>query len=652
MKAKYLIIVSLLLAVLTIGAVSASDDVAVDDAVAANDDRGDKIVTVNDDAIQDSGDDKVSAEDGNVLEDVDANDFDAEMVTDEIDLDDEGYDDETVFSFYCPNGTAGNRVYTVYEDDEGYDCEGDYVFIDSDDIGTYKTITFSDLRIYDMGLYDLKLYYSYYDNDEHGLVQLMIASGHLSVFKTISDDDFTYSPNGDYNYNAYDNDGPIFDLWRVPCEGTLIIDVDGTQVYSEPVPKDLDEFLVYVNDLGITDYDTYNILAKFQPVIGDEVNITSFNLKYYYDDYRGDGGDYDEDGVTVYNYVDLTDSQDTLGRVSDYPNIVGTVTVSINNKQVYSKTFTAANNKYDLSFTVADLNLASYARGKYNVKITYQKAGEPLQSDEKLVNFTVLPKIGWPYEMMVGENTGLSITGPKGISGSATIYNAVYDEDSGEYKKGTVFATVPIVDGSAWYSFAKLTEGGHIFLLDYTYGDYKHVSDGYDEDYYSVHVYKKDTRYTSSISSSSILVGQNVAVTLKGPASSHDTVIIKVDGLNVKQITGFSGSLNEIVSGLTAGTHHVTVMISGDSYYSNTFEVKVNTPAPAKVKKATKIVAKKATFKAKKKVKRYTITLKSGKAAVKKVIVTLKVKGKTYKAKTNKKGKAVFKIKNLKKKGK
>ena len=32
--------------------------------------------------------------------------------------------------------------------------------------------------------------------------------------------------------------------------------------------------------------------------------------------------------------------------------------------------------------------------------------------------------------------------------------------------------------------------------------------------------------------------------------------------------------------------------------------------------------------------------------------VTLKVKGKTYKAKTNSKGKAIFKIKNLKKKGK
>jgi hypothetical protein len=37
--------------------------------------------------------------------------------------------------------------------------------------------------------------------------------------------------------------------------------------------------------------------------------------------------------------------------------------------------------------------------------------------------------------------------------------------------------------------------------------------------------------------------------------------------------------------------------------------------------------------------------------AIKKAKVTLKVKGKTYKAKTNSKGKATFKIKKLTKKG-
>ena len=44
--------------------------------------------------------------------------------------------------------------------------------------------------------------------------------------------------------------------------------------------------------------------------------------------------------------------------------------------------------------------------------------------------------------------------------------------------------------------------------------------------------------------------------------------------------------------------------------------------------------------------------MKSGKAPLKKVQVTIKVGKKTYKAKTNTKGKATFKINKLTKKGK
>ena len=76
-------------------------------------------------------------------------------------------------------------------------------------------------------------------------------------------------------------------------------------------------------------------------------------------------------------------------------------------------------------------------------------------------------------------------------------------------------------------------------------------------------------------------------------------------------------------------------------------------PEPAKVtKKAVKITAKKKTFKAKAKNKKYTITLKAANKAVKGLKVTLKVKGKTYKATTNAKGKATFNLKKLTKKGK
>jgi hypothetical protein len=78
------------------------------------------------------------------------------------------------------------------------------------------------------------------------------------------------------------------------------------------------------------------------------------------------------------------------------------------------------------------------------------------------------------------------------------------------------------------------------------------------------------------------------------------------------------------------------------------------TPTTKKVTKtASKIIAKKTTFKKSKKVKKYKITLKNTKnKAIGKVRVYLKVKGKTYKATTNFKGVATFKIAKLTKKGK
>ena len=72
------------------------------------------------------------------------------------------------------------------------------------------------------------------------------------------------------------------------------------------------------------------------------------------------------------------------------------------------------------------------------------------------------------------------------------------------------------------------------------------------------------------------------------------------------------------------------------------------------VKKATpKLTAKNKIFKVKTKTKKYTVTLKTNENKVlKNTKVTIKVKGKTYSAKTNSKGKATFKITKLNKVGK
>ena len=148
---------------------------------------------------------------------------------------------------------------------------------------------------------------------------------------------------------------------------------------------------------------------------------------------------------------------------------------------------------------------------------------------------------------------------------------------------------------------------------------------------------KKGSYYTITLKDDrdNGLAGQKVLITFNGKTNTYTTNDL--------------GVIKFKLSATKAGTQKLTVKFNSNSNYVDstlTTTVKIN-------KEATKLTAKKKTFKAKVKTKKYTVTLKDSKGkAIKKVKVTLKVKGKKYTAKTNAKGKATFKVKNLKKKGK
>ena len=123
---------------------------------------------------------------------------------------------------------------------------------------------------------------------------------------------------------------------------------------------------------------------------------------------------------------------------------------------------------------------------------------------------------------------------------------------------------------------------------------------------------------------------------------AQQTVIFTIDNKDYVGRTDENGIATVTVN-LPAGTHYVY------TEYNNV----IGKNKIVITKAASKITAKKKTFKAKVKTKKYAITLKdkNGKA-IKNVKVTLKIKSKTFTAKTNSKGKAIFKIKKLTKKGK
>ena len=113
--------------------------------------------------------------------------------------------------------------------------------------------------------------------------------------------------------------------------------------------------------------------------------------------------------------------------------------------------------------------------------------------------------------------------------------------------------------------------------------------------------------------------------------------------------TNAKGQVSLNVATLVPKTYTATVKFAGDDgYLASSVSPKV-VVSKAKVK----LAAKAKTFKVKVKTKKYTVTLKNNKGKVlKKVKLTLKVGKKTYKATTNSKGKATFKITKLSKKGK
>ena len=134
-----------------------------------------------------------------------------------------------------------------------------------------------------------------------------------------------------------------------------------------------------------------------------------------------------------------------------------------------------------------------------------------------------------------------------------------------------------------------------------------------------------------------------------GNPINNTTLTIKING-NLKSFkTDSNGQVRFLTNGLAPNTYNAVITFNGnDNYKNSTLAVKVI------VKKTTpKLTAKNKLFKLKTKTKKYVIYLKNNNAKVmKNVKVTLKVNGKTYKAFTNKKGKATFKITKLNKIGK
>ena len=288
----------------------------------------------------------------------------------------------------------------------------------------------------------------------------------------------------------------------------------------------------------------------------------------------------------------------------------------------------SSNNPWDYSVTGADWNKAYGTDQGLHVAVMYiNKDGKIIVADG---NYTTAPhyenvllnRYMYPFTIEgYGNNVTFSFNDDYNLDvGSATGYGAMHDDlyavNLNITHKNIIF-DCDVKIGSRNFEFVNCTFNKNIVITrDYQSEDICNVT------------------FIDCIFANQLLT-ENIA--------DNTTVIV-----NGNQI--FPKIVDENSTGNI--TNETSKDSKSNETHANPDKTNTNIKKPIVTKKITKIIASKKTFKAKTKTKKYTITLKAGKTAVKKVKVTIKIGKKTYKANTNSKGKATFKIKKLTKKGK
>lgn len=700
MNAKYLIIASLVLAILTIGAVSASEDVTVDDAMATSD--------VTEDPIEEAPVDEVigQSEDSEPLEDISPSDFNVK-IKDSIDLDDE---DQNVINYTAPEDAEGNvEVYVDYMD---WSSHTDY----SIEPGNNYTVSLYQLNINKADTYHIEVKYVPYEGDS-----ITLAQKSLKVTETYDADDF----NPSWANWVYDKFDDVFSIYS-PTVGTLIVYVNEDKRFNATVDE-YDSISVELSDLNITSNAVYAVSAEFiVDSSSQEVDLGQQSV-----DVNVDNWDADE-YVSVYTSANILDSDEEVAEITDYGYINGTVTVDVDGANKLTKVFKDDDEETDFEITVGVLGLYNnITYGTHTVKVVYMKNGVDKHELIRSVEFYVRDD----YVRISSDVDVLS-----------HYDNVVYVEDMDDYLNGTLSVyidgglkfTKNFVASEEKYDFEVTVDdlkiynslfGTHnvkaVFMKngvekhelerpveftvtpDFVYSEslsvgeketlvinylksftgtatlYNAHGDGGDlvkgtvagsakfsngvatipfgslskgahyflvnitgypyEQTVEVYVSENTPGLSASVSASEITVGSPVVVKFNSPASTNQ-VYIDVDGNRYASVIA-SGAVSQEIKGLTAGTHKIKVFFEDEGkFYSNTFYVTVKNPTPAK-KDTIKLALKKV--KVKKSAKKLVLqaTLKINGKAVKGKVIKFKFNKKSYKAKTNKKGVATVKIK-------
>lgn len=415
----------------------------------------------------------------------------------------------------------------------------------------------------------------------------------------------------------------VMRVWNIPVDGTFKVWIDGKLTHNIDVNVTEDnEVELDAGHLGFAKNKHYDIVAKY--VMGDnEIELANYKLYVY-----------DEDPTVGISEALLYDgADDDLGVVNPPTKYLdGKVTVYVDGKEVYDKKFKASQKIRTLSIRASDIG-KGYEFRSHKVKIIY-KTSKKTYSAQKNVMF--IPSLYYPFSMSVGENQKILLKARPGVSGTLKVYSIVDsekftpDETGVIYVKKDKIAEVNITNGVAAFSLDKLPKGTYRYIVEYSAGKSTSIEN------VCIQVKENTNGYSAYVTPNQRFEGEKFNVKFTSP-NARGNADIYVDNVYYKSFNVQSG-LNKVgVTKLKAGKHDIRIIYNwGKSYFSKTFKVTV---------KPVKLTLYKVKIKKSAKKLKLTATLKMDGKKVKGKKLTFKFKGKTYVAKTNKKGIAKVTIK-------
>lgn len=417
MKLKYVIIVSLMLAILTIGAASASDDTISDDV---------NLTASPEDTIVESSVDEIELR-ANDAEDVVGDD--AELITDydySVYVDDEYVMDRYV-SVYgtLPKDASGTVKMTVGEHEDEYEVEYNEF---------YLSIYSSDLGI---GLHNCNITYS--GDDKYAGFEYLTEFRIGNVAVNMPDEivDSTY----------------VEEVIRVneDVTGQITINIDGNEYKNgsiEELKVHYDNDIYYIpmvlDNLSFGQH-TYEIITTIDGE-GTVTRTGSFNMSYRL-----------ELENTLNNVPYGKDFEITVSAPEDAQS---NITVILNGNSF----------EHQLTGDETFITLTNLVFGANNLTLTYSDDKYPLKTVKYVLN--VKGVIEYPEGRCVYDSDeAISLTLPNGAGGNIVIYKKITDDETDETQEQFVGAA-QLENGYASYPVKNLGLGEHDLIVRYENGTY------------------------------------------------------------------------------------------------------------------------------------------------------------------------------------